>query len=482
MLKEQKQFSLLLALLLLSGFIVTSWLSYQVAINSLEKHISNDSLPLTGDNIYSEIQQDLFKPIFISSLMAQDTFVRDWKLNGEASPEKVVKYLKEIKHKYNTLTSYFVSDASHNYYHPNGTLKKVSKADPQDNWYFAFKNTPAEQHYEINIDQDTANPSIMAVFVNYKVYDYDNNFIGITGVGLALNTVKELIESYQQRYQRTVYFTDITGKITLHGDAFNSDTELAQRLVNTDLANEILSNNTNTLDYKNAGNKIYLNSRFIEEFNWYLIVEQDVISSEKKLTEAFMINIFLSILVTAGVLLIAHITFRRYQRNLVSMASIDKLSGLLNRQAFEPIILNNIELSKRKNKSLALIILDIDDFKKVNDDYGHLTGDKVIQEVAHACQINTRDCDAVCRWGGEEFIILLADTTIGGAKDVAQRIQDSLLTNNLEPKVTLSFGITEYSASEALDSLLSRADDALYQAKKNGRNRIEIATVEITAH
>ena len=477
MLKEQKQFSVLLALLLLSGFMVTSWLSYQVAISSLEKQISNDTLPLTGDNIYSEIQQDLFKPIFISSLMAQDTFVRDWKLNGEANPEKVVKYLKEIKQKYHTLTSYFVSDASHNYYHPKGTLKKVSPADPQDNWYFAFKNTPKEQHYEINIDQDTANPSVMAVFVNYKVYDYDNNFIGITGVGLALNTVKELIESYQQRYQRTVYFTDKTGKITLHGDAFNNDVELAQRLANTELANKIINSQTSSLDYKNAGNKIYLNSRFIEEFNWYLIVEQDVISSEKKLTEAFMINIVLSILVTAAVLLIAHITFRRYQRNLVTMASIDKLSGLLNRQAFEPIILNNMELSKRKNKPLALMLLDIDDFKKVNDTYGHLTGDKVIQTVANACQINTRDCDAICRWGGEEFIVLLADTSIEGAKDVAQRIQASLLTNNVSPKVTMSFGITHYITEEHLDSFLKRADDALYQAKKNGRNRIEIATV-----
>ncbi|MGJ8693790.1 MAG: sensor domain-containing diguanylate cyclase [Thalassotalea sp.] len=474
MLKEQKQFSALLALLLLSGFMVTSWLSYQVAISSLEQHISSDSLPLTGDNIYSEIQQDLFKPIFISSLMAQDTFVRDWKINGEARPEKVVKYLKEIQIKYNTLTSYFISDASHNYYHPNGTLKQVSKNDPKDNWYFAFKQSPAEQQYEINIDQDTANPEIMAVFVNYKVYDYDDNFIGITGVGLALHTVKELIESYQQRYQRTVYFTDKNGKITLHGDLFNQQSQLSQRLKDIDLATDVLNSKENTLSYSNAGNKIYLNSRFIEEFNWYLIVEQDVISSEKKLTQAFIINILLSILVTAGVLLIAHLTFRRYQRNLVTMASIDKLSGLLNRQAFEPIILNNIEQCKRKTKPLALMLLDIDDFKSVNDNYGHLTGDKVIQSVAKACQLNTRDCDAVCRWGGEEFIIMLADTTIEGAKDVAERIQKSLLRDDLEPKVTISFGITEYSENEALDCLLNRADDALYQAKRNGRNRIEV--------
>ena len=472
--KSQKHFSALLIILLLSGFLVTSWLSYQVASNSIERHISNDSLPLTSDTIYSEIQHDLFRPIFISSLMAQDTFVRDWKLNGETNPDPLVKYLNEIKNKYGTVTSYFVSDESKNYYHPNGTLKRVSETDPIDNWYFSFKNTPLDTEYEINIDHDTANPAIMTVFVNYKVYDYKNNFIGVTGVGLALNTVKQLIESYQQRYQRTVYFTNKTGDIKLHSDVFNSNTHLNKRLNNNDLVQAIISTDAYSLSYKHKGNNIYLNSRFIKEFNWYLIVEQDAISSENKLTDAFKVNILLSIIVTAGVLFIAHITFGRYQKKLIEMASIDKLSNILNRQAFEPIILNNLEQSKRNNSPLSIILMDIDHFKKVNDTYGHLTGDEVIKYVAQACKSQIRECDAVCRWGGEEFIIMLAGTPINGANHIAQRIQNSLSDNVIEPKVTMSFGITKYKDSESLNSLINRADKALYQAKKNGRNRIEI--------
>ncbi|XPF95441.1 diguanylate cyclase [Colwellia sp. RE-S-Sl-9] len=474
MLKRQKDFSSLLAILILSGFLVTSWLSYQVASSSIEKHISTDSLPLTSDNIYSEIQHDLFRPIFISSLMAQDTFVRDWKLNGENNPEKVVKYLKEIQTKYHIVTSYFVSNASGNYYHPKGILKKVSKNDPQDNWYFSFKNTPSTQDYEINIDHDTADPNNMTVFVNYKVYDYNNNFIGVTGVGLALNTVKQLIESYQQRYQRTVYFINKIGDITLHGDNFKNELQLSKRLNNSKLAEFILNTPSNSIHYQNEGNKIYLNSRFIEEFNWYLIVEQGVLDSEKELTKAFIINILLSLLVTAGVLIIAHIAFNRYQSKLVIMATIDKLSGLLNRQAFEPILLNNIEQCKRKKQPLTLVLLDIDHFKNINDTYGHLTGDKVIQYVAQACKLYIRESDAVCRWGGEEFIIMLADTSIEGAKHTAERIQENLLNSSIEPKVTISFGITAYKPKEQLDSFLNRADNALYQAKRNGRNRIEI--------
>ena len=474
MLKRQKDFSILLTILLLSGFLVTSWLSYQVASSSIEKHISNDSLPLTSDNIYSEIQNDLFKPIFISSLMAQDTFVRDWKLNGESNPEKVSKYLKEIQLKYNTITSYFISDASKNYYHPSGTIKTISIDDPIGDWYFSFKNTPSTQDYEINIDRDTANPNNMTVFVNYKVFDYDNNFFGVTGVGLALDKVKQLIESYQKRYQRTVYFVDKNGNITLHGDAFDSDLELALRLNDSELESKILDATANTVSYINKGNKIYLNSRFISEFNWFLMVEQDAIESEHELTETFIVNILLSLLVTAGVLIIAHIAFNRYQSKLLIMASIDKLSGLLNRQSFEPIILNNIEQCKRKKLNLSIMILDIDHFKHVNDTYGHLVGDEVIKHVAQACKLYARESDAVCRWGGEEFIIMLADTSIDGAKKMAERIQQNLLKSQITPKVTMSIGIATYKPNEELDTLLNRADSALYEAKSHGRNCIEV--------
>jgi diguanylate cyclase (GGDEF)-like protein len=405
--------------------------------------------------------------------MSQNTFVRDWKLSGETDPAKVIKYLKEIQTKYNTITSYFISNASKNYYHPKGMLKKISKEDPQDDWYFSFKNTPNSTEYEINIDHDTAEPENMAVFVNYKVYDYYGNFIGVTGIGLGLNAVKRLIKSYQDRYQRTVYFVDKLGNITLHGNNINDKSQLSKRLNNNKLSVNILDATSNSISYFNNGNKTYLNSRFITEFNLFLIVEQNVIDTEQELNEILIINILLSLAVTISVLLITHIAFNRCQSKLMIMASTDKLSGLLNRQAFEPIILNNIEQAKRKNFPLSIVLLDIDHFKQVNDTHGHLAGDKVIKYVASTCKLYNRESDAICRWGGEEFIIMLADTSMEGAKKRAERIQKNLIQVGGLPKVTASFGIATYSPDEPLDSLLNRADTALYKAKRNGRNRIE---------
>lgn len=473
MLHNRRNINILLALLLLAGFLITSWLSYRVAHQSIETQIANDSLPLTSDTIYSEIQHDLFKPIFISSLMAQDTFVRDWKLNGENNPEQLTKYLKEIQIKYNTVTSYFISDATLTYYHADGILKEINKNNPADHWYFNAKNLPEPQEYEVNIDYNAANTSSLAVFVNYKVFDYDNNFIGITGVGLALDDVKQLIHNYQQRYQRKVYFIDTAGEITLYSELADKNIEQTQQAISP-FIQDILNKRSHAFTYQKNNNTTYLNTRFVEEFNWFLMVEQQSSSSDKALYQTLKLNILLSILVTLGVLLLAHFTFNRYQKRLEVMATTDKLSGLLNRQAFEPIIENNLEQSKRQNTPLCIISIDIDYFKKINDSFGHLTGDKVIKRVATTCQLYSREYDALSRWGGEEFILMLPNTDIDDAVKIATRIQQHLAQDNIAPKVTASFGVTKYRHNEALDDLLNRADKALYQAKDQGRNTIKI--------
>jgi len=104
---------LVLAALLITGFMATSLTSYFVARDSLANNISEQMLPLTSDNIYSEIQRDLLRPILISSVMATDTFVRDWKLQGELEPQRIIAYLAEIQQEYDTITAFFVSEESH---------------------------------------------------------------------------------------------------------------------------------------------------------------------------------------------------------------------------------------------------------------------------------------------------------------------------------------------------------------------------------
>ena len=172
----RKKFSWILVTLIIFGFFVTSLVSYKVAHDTLEEQINKDSLPLTSDNIYSEIQQDLIRPIFISSLMAQDTFVREWTLAGEQDPERIIRYLSEIQRQYQTISSFYISDRTGHYYHYTGILKQVSESNPNDAWFYRVKNSAPDKNFEVSIDIDTANSQQTVVFVNYKVFDFENRF------------------------------------------------------------------------------------------------------------------------------------------------------------------------------------------------------------------------------------------------------------------------------------------------------------------
>jgi len=205
-LHSQRSLLLTLVMLLGSGFLATSLLSYFASRDAIRDSIVNTELPLTSDTVYSEIQKDLVRPVLISSMMARDTFVRDWVVAGEKDPLQMTRYLKEVMDHYGAYTAFFVSNHSLTYYQAKGVLKKISPDEPRDVWYYRVRDMA--DPYEINVDPDLANKDNLTFFINYKVFDYDDNFIGATGVGLTVDAVIKLIDRYQQRYQRSVYFVD----------------------------------------------------------------------------------------------------------------------------------------------------------------------------------------------------------------------------------------------------------------------------------
>ena len=172
-------------------------------------------------------------------------------------------------------------------------------------------------------------------------------------------------------------------------------------------------------------------------------------------------------------------------QQLESLASKDGLTGLANRRAFDVFLEREMAHARRTGEALALAICDIDNFKAYNDCYGHLAGDDVICEVAAALSTaGTRATDLVARFGGEEFVLVMRQTSILGGLEVLCRAQDMLLKRAVKHAasptaefLTLSFGLAEFSARIDADplALVDRADAALYRAKQNGRNRIEVA-------
>jgi diguanylate cyclase (GGDEF)-like protein len=171
---------------------------------------------------------------------------------------------------------------------------------------------------------------------------------------------------------------------------------------------------------------------------------------------------------------------RRLQVVMEHRSSTDPLTGVLNRRGFAAAYCREVALMKRHGEPLALLSIDLDYFKAINDQHGHAVGDQVLVHAARTTISALREIDHVARFGGEEFIVLLSRTTAERAKAMAQRIQASLLAarggSGGVPDYTVSIGIASQQApDESLEALMARADAALYRAKAGGRNRSEVA-------
>lgn len=162
-------------------------------------------------------------------------------------------------------------------------------------------------------------------------------------------------------------------------------------------------------------------------------------------------------------------------REYETKASTDSLTGLYNRHKFSELYLSSYKSMSQRHNELSLIILDIDHFKQVNDNYGHNAGDQVLIQISHVLLRTLRNVDIVCRWGGEEFIVLLPTANLESAKSLAENLRvhiEKLELDNVG-KITSSFGVAQVVEGDDMASVINRADNALYLAKKSGRNCVK---------
>ena len=452
--------------------------SYFVSSSAIRKAIVNQDLPLTSSNIYSEIQRDLIRPVVISSTMASDTFVRNWVLRGERNVAELAGYLAEIKQRYGAFSSFFVSERTGNYYTGDGLLKRVSPKEPRDEWYYRVREMSAP--FEINVDPDLANKDALTIFINYPVYDFTGRFIGATGIGLTVESVQRLVNEYQARYARTIYFVDTKGRIVI-GDS-NRQGSLDQDPGIAPIQKKILTDGRGSYRFVREGETYMLHVNYLPELKWYLFVEQNEDKALASVRQALVLGLALSFLVTLIVLYLIYLTMGRYHARLEEMAVKDKLTGLFNRHAFSILSPRLVAGMRRESHRLAVMLIDIDLFKQINDSCGHAAGDRVLKEVAGLIRDRLRETDVVVRWGGEEFLVALPDCQENEAVRIAEILRTAIAQaaiGDLGPgEVTLSLGIAFVEPGGSLESALSAADKALYRAKAEGRNRMCVAEEE----
>ncbi|WJW76652.1 GGDEF domain-containing protein [Thiohalobacter sp. IOR34] len=164
-------------------------------------------------------------------------------------------------------------------------------------------------------------------------------------------------------------------------------------------------------------------------------------------------------------------------RDALSLAQKDPLTGICNRAALDEALRSEVSLSERHGTPLALIILDIDHFKSINDSYGHSRGDCAIKQVVEAAQRCARSSDSLFRYGGEEFVLLLRNTAQKGAHLLADRIRRRVqnmecICDGERIELTISAGVAALHQGQSAETLFERADSALYAAKTGGRNQV----------
>jgi diguanylate cyclase (GGDEF)-like protein len=204
------------------------------------------------------------------------------------------------------------------------------------------------------------------------------------------------------------------------------------------------------------------------------VVTQAQFESELKLKyyKSFILGSIINLLI---VFLIIYYVKIYIKDKLEVFAVHDQLTKTYNRHYFNEYINNEINKAYRDKGSFSILMLDIDNFKRINDKYGHEKGDHILKELALVVHNCIRTYDILVRFGGEEFIVILPETNLYDANETAERIRVAVQNNVFKGvhQITVSVGVATYIKEDTSDSIIKRADEAMYQAKKNGRNRVE---------
>lgn len=460
--------------LLISFSIGSSILNYMKALEETQTQLKERSLPLSIDNIYTEVQKNLIEPTLVSSMMANDTFLKDWLLLEETDVDKITKYLETIKNKYNMFTTFLVSEKTGNYYTYTGLLEKIEKENPNNSWYYKFKSI--QEPYEINLDFNKFMGDSLIMFVNYKIFDERYHYLGATGIGIKISYINDMLKHFRVKYKFKVYFVDKSGNVVLseNNNTLKSLNDIEGLKAYKD---DILVENSNVIEYMDKNRHYVVNTKYIKELNLHLIVEAKVENFTAEVEKTFYLNLIISLGVTSLIIFIILVTIKEYNRKLERLAAFDSLTKLPNRRNFNQYFEKALRLFTRDNTPRSVVFFDIDNFKEINDNYGHLVGDRVLKRIATILNMQIRSSDMVSRWGGEEFLVLLNDSQLEDSVEIAQKIRISFendieLHDMIKGGVTASFGVTTFKEGDTIEKIVARADKALYEAKRSGKNMV----------
>lgn len=452
----------------------------QLAEEQLENIVS-----LADNNISKNIENAMNKPVMVSKTMANDEFLKTWlshepeNAGDSAYLGQLFDYLKTYQVKYNYTTVFCVSAQTGNYYYQDGLNKTISKNDEHDIWYYNFIESGRE--YDLEVDTNQANNNIVTVFINFRVEGDDGKLLGVIGVGLKAAFIEDTIHSFERNYDLSVYIINVGGaKNSFAGstDVFVNQVSLAER---TGISNEEIQLNQSeqsTLHwYTSGGRRKCLITKFDNSLGWYLVLEKDTNSISSAFQERILSSVFFMLISLAICIAVTTTVFLKYNQRMVAIENTDELTGLWNRKIFYKQYQRFARRHRDQKKSLFMF--DVDHFKHINDTYGHVYGNAVLATVGKNLHKAVAANGIAARWGGDEFLGVLAVGPEEAERILGQYMQ-TLTAEKWDDgcQVTISVGIVEVNEKFSPEQLIQKVDEALYCSKEGGRNRITVGSVE----
>jgi diguanylate cyclase (GGDEF)-like protein len=472
--KNYKIVAIVVSLLVLLSLLL-SFVNYNTTVKLAQKQIRQYSLTLSLDSIYADIQKQIIKSYIISSNMANNTFIKNWILTGEKNTQNIVKYLTAIKKRYNLYNTFLVSEKTKKYYTSDGLLYKLYENKKDGKWYFKFRQSKNIAQLTIDYNKNLKKQSAM-LFVDYKIFDDNNKLLGVTGTIRNKGNMGAILHKFEKKYHLKVYIYDKKGRILVgqYQDPISSlyDIEHIKKY-----KSHLMSKQPTTFEHKTDDETYILSTRYMSELDTFILIEAKLSDFTTSIDSVFYFNLFVSLFMTILVSFIIIYIIRKYNKQLEDLVQKDSLTNIFNRRGFVGQLEILLKFSKRKHIKVCILFADIDDFKHINDTFGHKVGDKVLKRFAKILYKNTRESDLVARWGGEEFVIAFLGTNIDKIFAISEKIckdveQYPVLIQLSKNKITGSFGLSENTNDEELDTLITQADEAMYKAKQNGKNQV----------
>lgn len=424
----------------------------------------------------SLIVDQLMQPLHISQTLGKAKELRDLMSADQIDEEAVFKMLERLESEFD-LTFFVASENNRIQYNSDGT--KLELLEGEVSWYFKYKDAPQNAVADIGKWEDAH------FFIDLKIFDEEQKFLGFFGIGKSLLSFISVFEKYKQEYSYDFIFVDQENKITL-----SSNPELLardstfRRLDDLEWYTRIEPSLDSTKSLNNVlvsieGQDYLIAEVGIEPFGWTMYILTPLQARQAELSRTFIFSVVSLLVVIFALFILIYNLLYYFKKDMQQNIQTDPLTKLPNRNKIE---LRYAEMQDMK-QSVSLLLIDIDHFKAVNDTHGHNAGDNVLRQVANMLQNELREDDIIGRWGGEEFVILLPETSPEQAFDVAQKLRQRLAnmtasTGTLSLKITASFGVSHTDINRPLVDILASADDALYQAKRDGRNLVRMQLID----